>query len=95
MTSPRTVRYPIVAGGVVHHAVTGEITDVDRNSGRVDMRASDGSKVPVEETMANDQPALVALKGNAAQRRSNRVEFMSRPLSIHLEDMSWAKEWLA
>jgi hypothetical protein len=34
-----------VAGGVVHHVVTGEITDVDRNSGKVDIRASDGSKV--------------------------------------------------
>jgi len=29
----------------VHHVVTGEITDVDRNSGKVDIRASDGSKV--------------------------------------------------
>jgi Flp pilus assembly CpaF family ATPase len=31
----------------VHHVITGEITDVDRNSGRVDIRASDGSKVQV------------------------------------------------
>jgi hypothetical protein len=38
---------PSVAGGVVHHVVTGEITDVDRNSGKVDIRASDGSKVQV------------------------------------------------
>ena len=38
---------PSVTGGVVHHVVTGEITDVDRNSGRVDIRASDGSKVQV------------------------------------------------
>src|SRR4029450_1207695 len=32
--------------------------------------------------MANDQPAVVALKGIAAQRRSYRVEFTCRPLSI-------------
>jgi hypothetical protein len=38
---------PSVAGGSVHHVVTGEVTDVDRNSGRVDIRASDGSKVQV------------------------------------------------
>jgi hypothetical protein len=38
---------PNVAGGVVHHVVTGEVTDVDRNSGKVDIRASDGSKVQV------------------------------------------------
>jgi hypothetical protein len=38
---------PSVAGGVVHHVISGEITDVDRNSGRVDIRASDGSKVQV------------------------------------------------
>ena len=44
MTSPGN---PSVAGGVVRHVVTGEITDVDRNSGRVDIRASDGSKVQV------------------------------------------------
>ena len=29
----------------VRYVVTGEITDVDRNSGKVDIRASDGSKV--------------------------------------------------
>jgi hypothetical protein len=28
----------------VHHVVTGEITDVDRNSGRVDIRASTTKK---------------------------------------------------
>jgi hypothetical protein len=38
---------PSVAGGVVHHVVAGEVTDVDRNSGKVDIRASDGSKVQV------------------------------------------------
>jgi hypothetical protein len=38
---------PSVAGGGVHHVVTGEVTDVDRNSGKVDIRASDGSKVQV------------------------------------------------
>jgi hypothetical protein len=45
MTSPPA--NPSVTGGVVHHVVTGEITDVDRNSGKVDIRASDGSKVQV------------------------------------------------
>ena len=45
MTSPGPPANPSVAGGVVHHVVTGEITDVDRNSGKVDIRASDGSKV--------------------------------------------------
>jgi hypothetical protein len=45
MTSPPA--NPSLAGGVVRHVVTGEITDVDRNSGRVDIRASDGSKVQV------------------------------------------------
>jgi len=44
-TSPGPPANPSVAGGVVHHVVTGEITDVDRNSGKVDIRASDGSKV--------------------------------------------------
>jgi Flp pilus assembly CpaF family ATPase len=47
MTSPGASANPSVAGGVVHHVVTGEITDVDRNSGRVDIRASDGSKIQV------------------------------------------------
>src|SRR4029453_16374322 len=47
MTSPGPPANPNLAGGVVHHVVTGEITDVDRNSGRVDIRASDGSKVQV------------------------------------------------
>ena len=36
-----------VTGGVVRHVVTGEITEVDRISGRVDIRASDGSKVQI------------------------------------------------
>jgi hypothetical protein len=35
-----------VAGGV-HHMVTGEVTDVDRNSGKVNILASDGSRVQV------------------------------------------------
>jgi hypothetical protein len=35
-----------VAGGV-HHTIMGEVTDVDRNSGKVQIRASDGSKVQV------------------------------------------------
>ena len=47
VTSPGPPANPSVAGGVVHHVVTGEITDVDRNSGKVDIRASDGSKVQV------------------------------------------------
>jgi hypothetical protein len=42
--------------------------------------------------MANDQTAVLAMQGIAAQRRSYRVEFTSRPLSIRLEDVSWAKE---
>ena len=45
VTSPGPSANPGVAGGVVHHVVTGEITDVDRNSGKVGIRASDGSKV--------------------------------------------------
>ena len=36
---------PAPAG--VHHVIGGEVTDVDRNSGRVDIRASDGSKIHV------------------------------------------------
>ena len=47
MTSPGPLANPSVAGGVVHHVVSGEITDVDRNSGKVDIRASDGSKAQV------------------------------------------------
>jgi hypothetical protein len=31
----------------VHHMVTGEVTDVDRNSGKVSILASDGSKLQV------------------------------------------------
>lgn len=45
MTTPGPPATASVAGSVVHHVVTGEITDVDRNSGKVDIRASDGSKV--------------------------------------------------
>jgi len=47
MTSPGPPANPSVVAGVVHHVVSGEITDVDRNSGRVDIRAFDGSKVHV------------------------------------------------
>ena len=47
MTSPGPPANPSVAGGVVHHVVIGEITDVDRNSGKVAIRASDGSKVQI------------------------------------------------
>ena len=46
-TSPGPPANPSLAGGVMHHVVTGENTDVDRNSGKVDIRASDGSKVQV------------------------------------------------
>jgi hypothetical protein len=55
-TLPSTTGAPVVVTspgapsnprGVVRHVVTGEITDVDRNSGKVDIRASDGSKVQV------------------------------------------------
>src|SRR5262249_61293398 len=45
VSSPGPSANPTVVGGVVHHIVTGEITDVDRNSGKVGIRASDGSKV--------------------------------------------------
>ena len=31
----------------VHHAISGEVTDVDRNSGKVNIRTSDGSKVQI------------------------------------------------
>jgi hypothetical protein len=44
VTSPGA---PSTPRGVVRHVVTGEITDVDRNSGKVDIRASDGAKVQV------------------------------------------------
>jgi len=37
----------VAPAGTVHHVVTGQITDVDRNSGKVDIRATDGSKVQV------------------------------------------------
>jgi hypothetical protein len=38
---------PSTVSGAVRHVVTGEITDVDRNSGKVDIRAADGSKVQI------------------------------------------------
>src|SRR5262249_62382033 len=44
VTSPGS---PSTAGGAVDHIVTGEITNVDRNSGKVDITATDGSKVQV------------------------------------------------
>ena len=44
---PGSSRTPSGAGGGVHHIVTGEITDVDRNSGKVDIRTTDGSKVQI------------------------------------------------
>ena len=47
VTSPGTSGTPSAASGAVHHVVTGEITNVDRNSGKVDIRAADGSKVQV------------------------------------------------
>jgi hypothetical protein len=37
----------VATGGGVHHLINGEVTDVDRNSGKVNIRASDGSKVQV------------------------------------------------
>src|SRR5438876_11612718 len=43
-TSPGPSANPSVAGGVVHHVVTGATRHVDRNSGRVDMRAPHGTK---------------------------------------------------
>jgi len=47
MTSPAQPGTAAVGGGLVRHNFTGEITDVDRNSGKVDIKASDGSKVQV------------------------------------------------
>jgi hypothetical protein len=47
VTSPGPPAHASVAGGVVRHVIAGEITEVDRNSGKVDIRASDGSKVQV------------------------------------------------
>jgi hypothetical protein len=47
MTSPASPGSLAVGGGVVRHNITGEISGVDRNSGRVDIVASDGSKVQV------------------------------------------------
>ena len=35
------------SAGTVHHKVNGEVTDVDRNNGKVNIRASDGSKIQV------------------------------------------------
>ena len=43
--APVAVTAPASAG--VHHVVAGEVTDVDRNSGKVNIRASDGSKIQV------------------------------------------------
>ena len=40
-----TAAAPAPAG--VHHVIAGEVTDVDRNSGKVNIRASDGSKLQV------------------------------------------------
>ena len=37
----------VASNGAVHHMISGEVTDVDRNSGKVNIRASDGSKVQV------------------------------------------------
>jgi hypothetical protein len=47
MTSPPSPSSAAVAGGAVRHNISGEVTGVDRNSGKVDIRASDGSKVQV------------------------------------------------
>ena len=46
LSSPGSSGTPSAAGAV-HHIVTGEITAVDRNSGKVDIRTTDGSKVQV------------------------------------------------
>jgi len=46
VTSPSSPSAAVASGGV-HHLVTGEVTDVDRNSGKVSIKASDGSKVQV------------------------------------------------
>jgi len=54
--------------GTVHHIVTGEITDVDRNSGKVDIRASDGSKVQVV------LPPLAVASTNKGDRASIDVK---------------------
>jgi hypothetical protein len=46
VTSPAPAA-SVARGGAVHHTITGEVTDVDRNSGKVNIRASDGAKVEV------------------------------------------------
>ena len=47
VTSPAGSAGASAPAGTVHHVVTGQITDVDRNSGKVDIRSTDGSKVQV------------------------------------------------
>jgi hypothetical protein len=46
VTSPAPAA-SVATTGAVHHVISGEVTDVDRNSGKVNIRASDGSKVQV------------------------------------------------
>jgi hypothetical protein len=64
----------VAAGGSVHHVVSGEVTDVDRNSGksigtavRVNIRASDGSKVQVI------LPPLAVATANKGDRASLEI----------------------
>ena len=47
VTSQGAPAASVAGSGAVRHTITGEVTDVDRNSGKVNIRASDGSKIQV------------------------------------------------
>src|SRR5215471_13812968 len=47
VTTPGASTSANAPAATAHRVVTGEITHVDRNSGKVDIRSSDGSKVQV------------------------------------------------
>jgi len=57
-----------VATGSVHHIINGEVTEVDRNSGKVNIRATDGSKVQVI------LPPLAVATANKGDRASIDVK---------------------
>jgi hypothetical protein len=77
-TLPSTAGTPVIvssgapSAGVttagVHHVISGEVTDVDRNSGKVNIRASDGSKVQVI------LPPLAVATANKGDRASIDVK---------------------
>ena len=58
----------VATAGAVHHVINGEVTDVDRNSGKVNIRASDGSKVQVI------LPPLAVATANKGDRASIDVQ---------------------